>query len=59
MSTGPGTATLFSGGVIWTGSADSDALLVVDGIVRALGDQARALASETSSVEKSTSTVAS
>lgn len=52
MSTGPGTATLFSGGVIWTGSADSDALLVVDGIVRALGDQARALASETSSVEK-------
>lgn len=52
MSTGPGTATLFSGGVIWTGSADSDALLVVDGIVRALGDRARALASETSSVEK-------
>ena len=44
------TATLFSGGAIWTGSADTDALLVVDGVVRAIGDQAHALAAETSSV---------
>jgi predicted amidohydrolase YtcJ len=42
---------LFTGGVIWTGSADVDALLVADGIVRAVGDQARALVSETTSVE--------
>jgi predicted amidohydrolase YtcJ len=36
------TATIFTGGVIWTGSgAENDALLVVDGLVRALGDEAR------------------
>lgn len=36
------TATIFTGGVIWTGSGrQSDALLVVDGLVRALGDEAR------------------
>jgi len=52
MSTEPSTATLFTGGVIWTGSADTDALLVVDGTVRAVGDQARALASSTPSVEQ-------
>ena len=34
-------ATLFTGGVIWTGDADADALLVVDGAVRALGERAR------------------
>jgi len=45
------TATLFTGGVIWTGSADVDALLVVDGVVRAVGDQAHGLASGTPSVE--------
>jgi predicted amidohydrolase YtcJ len=52
MSTEPITATLFTGGVIWTGSADTDAVLVVDGTVRAVGDQAHALASETPSVEQ-------
>ena len=51
MGTEQTTATLFTGGVIWTGSADSDALLVVDGTVRAVGDQARALASEHSAPE--------
>lgn len=34
-------AILFTGGVIWTGSYDTDALLVVDGAVRAVGQQAR------------------
>jgi len=42
---------LFTGGVIWTGSADVDALLVADGVVRAVGDQAHLLASTTPSVE--------
>lgn len=36
------TATLFTGGTIWTGAADSDALLVIDGTVAAVGEQARA-----------------
>jgi len=45
------TATLFSGGAIWTGSADTDALLIVDGIVRAVGNQARALAAQTATVD--------
>ncbi|WP_445167860.1 amidohydrolase [Mycolicibacterium sp. Dal123E01] len=41
------SSTLFSGGVIWTGTgSDSDALLVTDGVVRALGAQARDLAVE-------------
>lgn len=35
------TATLFSGGTVWTGATDTDAVLVVDGVVRALGEQAR------------------
>lgn len=52
MSTEPKTATLFTGGVIWTGSADVDALLVADGVIRAVGDQARALASATPSVKQ-------
>lgn len=34
-------ATLFSGGAVWTGSRDADALLVSDGVVRAVGDAAR------------------
>ncbi|MGY4708363.1 amidohydrolase [Mycolicibacterium sp. CBM1] len=39
------SATLFTGGVIWTGTGtESDALLIVDGVVRALGEQARELA---------------
>ncbi|AQT78017.1 amidohydrolase [Mycolicibacterium litorale] len=39
------SATLLTGGVVWTGTGDeSDALLIVDGLVRALGDQARELA---------------
>jgi predicted amidohydrolase YtcJ len=32
---------LFSGGVIWTGAQDTDAVLVADGVVRAVGDPAR------------------
>jgi predicted amidohydrolase YtcJ len=40
------SVTLFSGGVVWTGTGlESDALLVTDGVVRALGGQARDLAS--------------
>jgi predicted amidohydrolase YtcJ len=36
---------LFTNGVIWTGPAgDTDALLVTDGVVRAVGEQARAAA---------------
>jgi predicted amidohydrolase YtcJ len=50
MSTGQTAATLFTGGVIWTGSSDTDALLVIDGKVRAIGAEARALASEIASV---------
>jgi len=50
MSTQHTATMLFTGGVIWTGSADVDALLVADGVVRAVGDQAHALASETPSV---------
>ncbi|BBY63913.1 amidohydrolase [Mycolicibacterium helvum] len=39
------TSILFSGGVIWTGTgSDADALLVTDGVVRALGAQATELA---------------
>ena len=39
------SATLFTGGVVWTGTgAESDALLVTDGVVAALGGQARNLA---------------
>ncbi len=46
------TATIFTGGVIWTGPAgDTDALLVVDGAVRALGDQARASAAGADEVD--------
>ena len=46
------TATIFTGGVIWTGSAgDTDALLIVDGAVRALGDQARASAAGADEVD--------
>ena len=35
------TATIFTGGSIWTGAADTDAVLVQDGVIRALGRQAR------------------
>ena len=33
--------TLFTGGTIWTGAGDTDALLVSEGTVRALGEQAK------------------
>ncbi|EID16248.1 amidohydrolase [Mycolicibacterium phlei] len=36
------TATLFCGGVIWTGAADTHAVLVDDGVVVAVGDEALA-----------------
>ena len=39
------SAVLFKGGTIWTGSGDTDAVLVSDGIVRAVGAQAREHAS--------------
>lgn len=45
------TATIFTGGVIWTGSAETDALLVVDGVVRALGDDAKASADGADAVD--------
>ncbi|GAY13971.1 amidohydrolase [Mycobacterium sp. shizuoka-1] len=39
------SSTLFTNGVVWTGTGtDADALLVTDGLVRALGDEARELA---------------
>jgi predicted amidohydrolase YtcJ len=38
------SAALFVGGVMWTGSQDTDALLVVDGAVRAIGAKAREMA---------------
>lgn len=34
-------STLFSGGAIWTGTGDTDALLVSGGAIRALGEDAR------------------
>jgi predicted amidohydrolase YtcJ len=45
------TATIFHGGVIWTGSTDTDALLIADGVVQALGEQARALAAGADEVD--------
>ena len=41
------SATLFTGGVIWTGREETDALLVVDGAVAAIGDEARRHAATT------------
>ncbi len=35
------SGTLFTGGIVWTGSDDTDAVLVVDGTVVAIGDDAR------------------
>lgn len=35
------SATLYTGGVIWTGREVTDALLVADGVVVAIGDDAR------------------
>ncbi|OBB59887.1 amidohydrolase [Mycobacterium sp. 852013-51886_SCH5428379] len=35
------SATLFTGGVIWTGRQETDALLVVDGVVASIGEAAR------------------
>jgi predicted amidohydrolase YtcJ len=35
------SSTLFTGGVIWTGTGDTDAVLVSDGAVVAVGDEAR------------------
>ena len=35
------TATLFTEGTVWTGTADTDAVLVEDGVIRAVGGQAR------------------
>jgi len=45
-------ATLFHGGVIWTGSVDTDALLVCDGVVRATGRRARDLVSGADAVDR-------
>ena len=35
------TATMFVGGSIWTGRGETDALLIDDGVVVAVGDEAR------------------
>ena len=45
------TATIFTGGVMWTGSGETDAVLVVDGVVRALGDEAKASAAGAEEVD--------
>lgn len=48
------SATLFTGGVVWTGGhdpADTDAVLVVDGVVTALGDDAKAHAAQAETVD--------
>ena len=41
---------LFSGGTIWTGRGDADALLVAGGVVRAVGEQARSSAPDDAEV---------
>ena len=51
MANGHAAATIFTGGVIWTGTENAEALLVIDGTVRAIGDQAHALASTMPAVE--------
>ncbi|MET0702977.1 MAG: amidohydrolase [Mycobacterium sp.] len=46
------TSTIFDGGTIWTGTGlTSDALLVVDGVVAALGDEARSAADGAQAVD--------
>ncbi len=45
------SATLFTNGVIWTGTEDADALLVVDGVIAALGDEARARGADAERVD--------
>lgn len=47
---GASPSTLFSGGTVWTGSGDTDAVLVSEGIVRALGEQARQAAKASGAV---------
>ncbi len=45
-------STLFAGGTVWTGSADTDAVLVSGGVIRAMGEQARqAAGSDTATVD--------
>ena len=48
------SATIFRGGTIWTGNGGqtTDALLVVDGVIGALGDAAHRLASERGQVDE-------
>lgn len=43
--------TLFVGGLIWTGSGETDALLVDDGVVVALGDDALRLGADATKVD--------
>ncbi|MFB1295651.1 amidohydrolase [Mycobacterium sp. pW049] len=45
------SATLFTGGMIWTGREETGALLVVDGVVAAIGDDARGHDAETVDLE--------
>ncbi|KMO82795.1 amidohydrolase [Mycolicibacterium chlorophenolicum] len=48
------SATLFTGGVVWTGrhdQADTDAVLVVDGVVVTLGDDARTQGAQAETVD--------
>lgn len=49
--TGHPTPTLFTGGVVWTGTAATDALLVSGGRVAALGDKARRQAGDAHRVD--------
>jgi len=45
------SATLFTGGTIWTGTGDTHALLVVDGRVHATGEQACAASGDVRTVD--------
>jgi predicted amidohydrolase YtcJ len=45
------TSTLFTGGTIWTGTDDTDALLIADGVVQAVGEQARGSAADVVDLE--------
>ena len=51
-------ATVFHNGAIWTGTPDqtTDAVLVVDGVIEALGEPARRAASDAAMSRRSTST---
>ncbi|MEH3140685.1 MAG: amidohydrolase [Mycobacterium kyogaense] len=45
------SATLFTGGSMWTGETETDAVLVVDGVVAAIGDDAKARAAQADTID--------